>query len=76
MQHVVQYWQGSITEVDGTAAIQSDPEARANDGSVNDQGGHANSTPREDHQEGAPGTPVGLHAQTTALAVAGKHSCA
>lgn len=76
MQHVVQYWQGSISEVDGTAAMQSDPEARANGGSVNNQGGQANSTPREDHQEGDPGTPMGSHAQTRALAVAGKHSCA
>lgn len=75
MQHVVQYWQGSSTEVDGAAAMQLfGLEAAANGGPASDGGGQANSTPREDLQEGDPGIPVGLHAQTRALAVAGKHA--
>ena len=74
MQHVVQYWQGSLTEVDGTAAMQSDPEAAAYRSPLNDQGAQTKQTPREDHQEGDPSNSAGSYAQTRRPDAAGKYS--
>ena len=76
MQHVVQYWQGSLPEADSTAAMPADPEAAAYGGPVHDQGGQATPVPLGEgaHQDGHPSNPLGSHGETTGRAVAGKRS--